>query len=330
MQAYYFYPMLKNKNIKIMVKTIIGVMLFFWMAYSIFHQVSRQPNLTHTLRQMLTEWNSTKVVLMALVFVFMILNWTIEAAKWRMLIRGTENFSLWKSLQSVLTGVAVSIITPNRVGEYMGRILYLKNANKIKGITVTIVGSFAQLIVTGFLGLLGLSYYIIHIKSSLWLYVLLLSSVFLSIILTYVYFNLQLIVALATRYIFLKKIKTYLAIINRFGRKQLIKILMYSLGRYLVYTLQFFMLLQILLVRANPFDLIFTIWLIFWAMAIVPTIAIAEVGIRGETALFFLLPISANQLGIISSTMLLWLINLIIPALVGCLFIYKMKIYEDE
>jgi hypothetical protein len=321
---------LKNKNIKLIVKTLIGSMLFLWMAYSIYHQVSRQPNLTNTLQQILTQWNASKVVLISLVFIFMLVNWTIEAIKWKLLIKSTEHFSILKSLQSVLTGVAVSIVTPNRIGEYMGRILYMRNVNKIKGITVTIVGSFAQLIVTGCLGLVGLVYYIVFIKSALWLYILLIASIVLSIVLSYLYFNLNVLVAWATKFIFLKKIKTYLEVINRFERKELMSILLLSFLRYGVYTLQFFMLLKVMLVDGNAVDIIFTIWLIFWAMAIVPTIAIAEVGIRGETALFFLLPLSTNQLGIVSSTMLLWLINLIIPALIGCLFIYKMKIYEDE
>ena len=76
--------------------------------------------------------------------------------------------------------------------------------------------------------------------------------------------------------------------------------------------------------------LLFTVWLIFWIMAILPTIAIAEIGIRGEAALFFLAPLSTNYLGIVSSTFMLWFINLIIPSLIGCLFVYKMKLYKDE
>jgi hypothetical protein len=100
--------------------------------------------------------------------------------------------------------------------------------------------------------------------------------------------------------------------------------------RYLVYSIQFLILLKIFLVHGEIVELVCTIWLIFWAMAIVPTIAIAEIGIRGETALFFLLPLSQNQIGIVSSTILLWFINLIIPSLIGCLFVYKIKIYGDE
>ena len=128
----------------------------------------------------------------------------------------------------------------------------------------------------------------------------------------------------------LRKVKVYLEIVKRFKRKQLLQILGLSFLRYLVYTLQFIILMRILLVNANLFDLLFTVWLIFWAMAIVPTIAIAEIGIRGETALFFLAPLSTNHFGIVSSSLLLWLINLIIPALIGCLFVFRMKIYDDE
>ena len=304
--------------------------LFLWMSYSLYHQIKLQPKLNQTIQAIFTEWDSIRMLMLASVFVLMVVNWTIEAAKWRIQLDGTEKFSIIQSLQSVLTGVAVSVITPNRIGEYVGRILYLKNVNKLQGITVTIIGSFAQLIVTGFLGLIGLIYYIIKIQHSAWLNVLLLSSIALCLGLTYLYFNLSKFIEWTSMIPMLRKVKVYLEIVKRFKRKQLLQILGLSLLRYLVYTLQFIILMKILLVEAQVLDLLFTVWLIFWAMAIVPTIAIAEIGIRGETALFFLAPLSTNHFGIVSSSLLLWLINLIIPALIGCLFVFRMKIYDDE
>jgi hypothetical protein len=300
------------------------------MSYSLYHQIKLQPKLNQTIQAIFTEWDSIRMLMLASVFVLMVVNWTIEAAKWRIQLDGTEKFSIIQSLQSVLTGVAVSVITPNRIGEYVGRILYLKNVNKLQGITVTIIGSFAQLIVTGFLGLIGLIYYIIKIQHSAWLNVLLLSSIALCLGLTYLYFNLSKFIEWTSMIPMLRKVKVYLEIVKRFKRKQLLQILGLSLLRYLVYTLQFIILMKILLVEAQVLDLLFTVWLIFWAMAIVPTIAIAEIGIRGETALFFLAPLSTNHFGIVSSSLLLWLINLIIPALIGCLFVFRMKIYDDE
>ena len=260
----------------------------------------------------------------------MIFNWTIEAQKWRLLLVGTEKFSLWKSLQSVLTGVAVSVITPNRIGEYMGRILYLRNVHKIQGITVTIIGSFAQLIITGFLGLIGVAYYILNVQNFSWLTILFIASLLFFTFLTYLFFNLHKLLDWTKGIKFIRKLRIYLEIVKRFNQRQLIKILLISTGRYLVYTLQFILLLKFFLVDVNNVILLCTVWLIFWIMAILPTIAIAEIGIRGETALFFLAPLSTNHLGIVSSTFMLWFINLIIPSLIGCLFVYKMKLYKDE
>lgn len=242
----------------------------------------------------------------------------------------TERISLGKSLQSILTGVAVSVITPNRIGEYMGRILYLRNPNKIQGITVTIVGSFAQLIITGFAGVIGLVYYLVVVKQLLWLYFLLGASLLLLLGLSYLYFHLQRFYKLVERFSYFRKLKVYIEVVQRFGRTQLIRILLLSLLRYFVYTVQLVLLMKLFLVNINILSLVHVIWLIFWAMAIVPTIAVVEVGVRGETAVYFLAPLSTNYVGILSATSVLWLINLIIPALIGCLFVYKMKLYDDD
>ena len=304
--------------------------MFLWMAYSLYHQIRLQPKLGTTIHDIFSVWDSQKLFMLCGVFMLMIANWMVEAAKWRLQLRNTESLSLWESFQSVLTGVAVSLITPNRIGEYVGRILYLKNVHKLQGITVTIIGSFAQLIVTAFLGLVGLIYYIITVNHSTWLNVLLISSVALCSVLTYVYFHLGKLVEWTSQISLLRKVKVYLEIVRRFDRQLLNQILGYSLLRYFIYTAQFIILMKLLLVDARTIDMLFTVWLIYWAMAIVPTIAIAEIGIRGETALFFLGPLSTNHFGIVTSSLLLWLINLIIPALLGCLFVLRMKIYNDE
>ena len=322
--------MIKNKFIKLFFKATIGISLFLWIAYTLYNQILHQPNLQNTIHDLFVEWNTSKILFLSIVFILMIFNWTIEAQKWRLLLVGIEKFSLWKSLQSVLTGVAVSVITPNRIGEYMGRILYLRNVHKIQGITVTIIGSFAQLIITGFLGLIGVAYYILNVQNFSWLTILFIASLLFFTFLTYLFFNLHKLLDWTKGIKFFRKLRIYLEIVKRFNQRQLIKILLISTGRYLVYTLQFILLLKFFLVDINNVILLCTVWLIFWIMAILPTIAIAEIGIRGETALFFLAPLSTNHLGIVSSTFMLWFINLIIPSLIGCLFVYKMKLYKDE
>lgn len=322
--------MLQNIKIKRLFKTAAGLLLFCWMVYSLYTQVKHQPNLKNTLSALQTQIEQAGFNFLTLLFLLMLVNWSIEALKWKSLLKGTERISFLKSFQSVLTGVAVSMITPNRVGEYLGRILYLRNIHKLQGITVTLVGSFAQLVVTGTWGVVGLVCYLQQVKASPGLRLFMVVSVLLLVVLLILLARLHQVVDRTSRLPLFRKARTYLYILKRFDRVQLVRILFLSTLRYFIYTLQFVVLLKLFLVDIPLPAMVCSIWVIFWAMAIVPTIAIAELGIRGETALFFLLPFSTNQLGIISSTVLLWSVNLVIPALIGCLWVYNIKIYAEE
>jgi hypothetical protein len=71
-------------------------------------------------------------------------------------------------------------------------------------------------------------------------------------------------------------------------------------------------------------------------MAIIPTIALTELGIRGSVALYIfglysgqVLPVSgANSLGIFAASTLLWTINLGIPALIGTIFVFRLQFFR--
>ena len=52
----------------------------------------------------------------------MFLNWLVEALKWRYMISKIENISIMTAYRAVLTGITVSTFTPNRIGEYGGRV----------------------------------------------------------------------------------------------------------------------------------------------------------------------------------------------------------------
>src|SRR5690606_38256336 len=60
------------------------------------------------------------------------------------------------AFKAVLSGVSFSITLPNRVGEYAGRIMYMPEGNRLKTISVTVVGSMAQLLITLIAGIIGL------------------------------------------------------------------------------------------------------------------------------------------------------------------------------
>lgn len=68
----------------------------------------------------------------------------------------------------------------------------------------------------------------------------------------------------------------------------------------------------------------------YFVMAAIPTIALADLGIRGSVSIFFIgayfvLEQSAAPEILAASTMI-WAINLALPAILGMLFINRLKI----
>jgi hypothetical protein len=91
-----------------------------------------------------------------LLLLLMILNWLVESIKWKIAVASVQPVSLFRAFKAVLAGVSVSLSLPNRIGEYLGRVLYLEPAQRVQAISVTVVASFSQLIVTILMGLFGL------------------------------------------------------------------------------------------------------------------------------------------------------------------------------
>ncbi|MBL4593272.1 MAG: flippase-like domain-containing protein, partial [Flavobacteriales bacterium] len=102
--------------------------------------------------------NGQNIIYSAIVITIFLLfvNWGIEAFKWRYAISKVERISFKKAFKLTLTGITLGIITPNRVGEIPARALLL-NRNSFNELTLkTLVSSFSQVIITFFVGIVGL------------------------------------------------------------------------------------------------------------------------------------------------------------------------------
>jgi uncharacterized membrane protein YbhN (UPF0104 family) len=86
--------------------------------------------------------------LLILVLILMFVNWGIEALKWKQLLRKIQQLSFVQSFKAILAGCTVSLMTPNRIGEFGGRLIYVENEYKVKAIALSILGGVTQLFVT--------------------------------------------------------------------------------------------------------------------------------------------------------------------------------------
>jgi uncharacterized membrane protein YbhN (UPF0104 family) len=269
----------------------------------------------------------------------MIVNWSIEAQKWKISIQNIQPVSFLKSFRAVLSGVSFSVNTPNRVGEYLGRVLYMEEGNRLRAIALTIVSSMSQLIVTLFAGLIGLVLIRKRIEtlevvrgfdSTLWLQVLQYGVGVVLIILTLLYFRLSLLTTLFEK---VRSVNRYVWLIHSLKDVRatlLLKLLSLSAVRYVVFVLQYFLLFRLFEVNIEWWQSFGAVSVLFLVLAIIPTFAIAELGLRGKVSLKLLELFSVNSLGISITTATIWLINLVLPAVAGSLLIVSIKIFKNR
>jgi hypothetical protein len=288
--------------------------------------------------------NSWKLIT---VILLMFINWGIEARKWQVLVGSLEKISFIKAFKAVFSGQSLAVNTPNRIGEYVGRVVYLHEGNRLKGIALTIVGSLSQTIITLFVGLIGLlwmkeivtdSIRDILTKAGLLdrypglvpiAYEVIFYGVLAAVaVMLLIYFELSWLTKLIERLPFVKKYSYLIEKLEDFHWKELTRILSLSITRYAVFIVQYILLLQVFEVHIPFWEAAGLVSVFFLVLAVVPSISSIELSLRGLAAIELFGLVSTNTLGIIATAAGLWLINLIIPALAGSLFILSIKFFK--
>lgn len=99
--------------------------MFYWAAYSFLVYKLAHVEYWNELKISFLNPEIQRFVYFAAILFLMPLNWAIETAKWQLLLSGTVSQSFGDALKSVLAGLNTGFVTPNRIGEFAGRILLL-------------------------------------------------------------------------------------------------------------------------------------------------------------------------------------------------------------
>ncbi len=261
------------------------------------------------------------------IILLMFLNWSLEAIKWKLVMRRLENISFWRSLEAIFSGITISFFTPNRIGEYAGRVFLLEKADRIEATLVTVLENFSQLIITLVLGSLACLAYL-YLYSSMPVYlesaiaVLLLA---LSLAVLLFYFNISLLESICKKLKLPLSWNHYFTVFTFYSNKELFRLLLLAFLRYLVFSFQFFILLRIFGLALPYSTAMILIGASYLVMSMVPTFALTELGVRGAVATFFFSAVTGNLPGVINASFCLWLVNLALPAIAGIFFVFQFK-----
>ncbi|MEI8004756.1 MAG: lysylphosphatidylglycerol synthase domain-containing protein [Bacteroidota bacterium] len=331
------------KRYNLLIQLIILIVSYFF----IINQVFWKQDLPALMKALEADLSSPDF-LRTLVFVvlLMVVNWMLEALKWQKLISKIEKVSLLQSVVAVLTGVTISSFTPNRVGEYFGRAFILKKASHIEGILITILGSMSQLLITILTGSLAFLLFLPvfmpgaeFIRGYLY-YSFMAVVVFIDVLLLGLFFNLSFLSTWKERILQnnLNRIRRFFRVFTLYSNAELWVVMAFSFARYIVFSTQYILLLHVLGVNI-PFHYGYLmISLIYFVMAIIPTITLTELGIRGSVGIYFfsfyfspLTAVSAElNLGILMASVLIWVINLGLPAVAGSIFLFRLQFFRNN
>ena len=325
-----------SKKLKIFINYFFGPVLFLVLTWSLYRQIINQPDLSQRWEQIRIGWNNWKFWL---VIALMFVNWGIESKKWQLLINHVQHFSFSRAFKSVLAGCSVTMLTPNRIGEYGGRILYVEDEHRIKAISLSLVGSISQLLVTMLMGCIGLLYlrFISHNNSNalavlpeFWGDVLIYMSIGLTVLLLLFYLRLGWLVRVMEKLPSFKKVVSHIKVLDEFNNRNLIQILILSFIRYLVFVLQYVLILQVMLIDI-PVVLCFWLMTVFYlVMAVAPSIGFIELPVRISASWVIFKLYTTNQLGVGTASLGIWMINLVVPAVIGSLLILSIKIVKER
>ena len=316
---------------------MVAPLLAAWLFYSLYQQVKNKPGLDTAFDLIRLAPFGEEAGKFWLVIFLVLVNWGLEARKWQLLMNVIQPVSYFDAFKSVLCGVTFSLNTPNRIGEYVGRMLFVKEGSRLRSITLSVAGSIAQLIISMFMGCLGLAWLVFTANqalpvigfSSFWLKLFLCGSVLTTLIFIIFFFRMAALTQVIAKIPFVKKLVYTINVLETFDTKILLRLLYLSLIRYIVFALQYIFMLQILKVDGNYWQSFWLVAVMFWVLAIIPSFAIAELGIRGTVA-STLFAFSNNMVGVLAVILGIWLINLFIPAIIGSLLILGIKIKKDN
>lgn len=261
-------------------------------------------------------------------------NWGIESFKWKLITAPIEKINFKTATQSVYSGVCVGNLAPGRATEFLGKIIFFKPENRSKITVIHFLNGMFQLSVTILTGLAALTF---ELKSfgdeySALAYIAVTISVALLIFFVICLFKIDYILNLVSKKIskenHVEDFKFELA------HGLVLKIFSLSVLRFSFFFCQMLLLLYLFHQSGFNFSLISGVALYFLITTVIPMISLLEAPIRAAIALVVFKDSGISGSALALSSVLLWLVNIIIPSIYGYIILlrqnFNFKVYSSK
>ncbi|MDO7875649.1 lysylphosphatidylglycerol synthase domain-containing protein [Hymenobacter sp. ASUV-10] len=300
----------------------------------LYNSVFAEPDTARAWRKLLSTALSGAgrlPVLLALALVP--LNWGLEAWKWHRLARHLEPVTFGRSFRAVMVGLTLGFATPNRVGDYAGRILELKS-KRVRALGAVFLGRYCQLVVTVLGGVAGLLYFLLkfYVRGypALGLGLVVLALLLSGAVLLPLYRSRLLVAALGL-WRPLRRFRPALAVMPTYPVRALHAVLAIAGLRYGVFCGQFLLLLYAYGVGSPLGPGLAAVAGTFLLKSLVPSLnALADVGVRELSATHLFGLLGQPALPVLSASLSLWVLNIALPSAAGLLLVPGVRVLRQK
>jgi hypothetical protein len=273
--------------------------------------------------QQITRIPASNTLWLIPVIILLPLNLYLESLKWQFTLTHTQAISIRESFRSVLAGMASGFMTPNRIGDIFGRILYLKKENYKAGVTLSTITSLTKNLAILIPGIPAAIYFFLSTNTQIPV-----SSD--KLILTYLLSFILITGALLLMPYFTGRITNpgimqYIRGIRNFSTGELFKITLISVCRVAVFSFQLWLMLRYFGAEPGIIASLTAIPASWLFITFTPSLALTEGIVRSSWVMFFIGHYNNYHPGVMLAGFTLWLINVVIPVMAGSYFFIRGK-----
>ena len=279
--------------------------------YFIYDQISSNSKLDWDKFQNLVV-EKTAISTMLFILLFSIANRYLEILKWQNLASFIQPIAVGEASKQVLGALTAGIFTPNGLGEYAGKALFFKKEQTKQVIFLNLICNGIQMILTIIFGTIGLIF-IGYWKWSLGIIaiaIILLFTSFLSKNITIKGYSIQ----------------KLLHKINEIPKKIHRKNIVLGILRYIVFSHQYYVLFLVFDVDLPYLTLVSSISAVYFLASSLPSFQFLDFAVKGSVAVFFFGKLGINEWIVIFISTLMWLLNVVLPVIIGSYFVMRFKL----
>ncbi|UXX78896.1 lysylphosphatidylglycerol synthase domain-containing protein [Reichenbachiella carrageenanivorans] len=243
-------------------------------------------------------------------------NVVLEAWKWQSILKPIEYKPLQDCVKVILSGKSLNVISPLGIGDAFARYFGIATARRNQIYAALLMDRFSQLLPTLVFGAGSVFYLLAHG------FVVPVNSILLTVSVAGVLFSCLGLWGWWYR----ADLREYAQLIMRLDTRQILKIMTLAVARYAVFSIQF-----LLIFWSLGADLSFTVlclgvaW-IFLIKTLVPNISVLGDLVKRQLSAVLFFSFFTLDVGlVIVASFLVWLVNIVLPALVGIPFVSQLK-----